>query len=203
MPCRPASRSFWPASRRPERGRRRQGRNIVATGRLAAQKNYATLLRATALMPGVHVSIIGTGPDEGLLKDLARDLGIADRVSFLGHRPREETLTLLSAGDVFVQPSLFEGHSLALIEAAKLKLPLVVSNVPTQIEGITGADGRRCGIAVDPADPAALAREVLRLLDEPDHYAHWVEQSNYLGTGLTYDSMIGAYERLAEAAARP
>ena len=108
--------------------RQAKARRVVATGRLAAQKNYPVLLRAAVHMPDVQVQIVGAGPDEDMLKAMARDLAVTNRVTFLGHRPREETLELLAAGGVFVQPSLFEGHSLALIEAAKLRLPLIVSN---------------------------------------------------------------------------
>lgn len=173
-----------------------KGRRVIATGRLFPQKNYPVLVRAAAHMPDVEIVIVGTGPDETMLKQLAQELGVTDRVSFVGHRSRKEALQLLSEGDVFVQPSWFEGHSLGLIEAAKLRLPLVVSNVPVQIEGITGPDGTRCGIAVDPSDDVALAREIRRLLDEPAHYSTWAERASDLAASITYEGMIVAYEEL-------
>ncbi|MBR0662124.1 glycosyltransferase [Roseomonas oryzicola] len=175
---------------------RARGRSVVATGRLAAQKNYPVLVRAAAEIPDVDIQVVGAGPDEAALKALAQELGVTDKVRFLGHRPREEALARLANGDIFVQPSLFEGHSLALIEAAKLGLPLIVSDVPVQIEGITAADGQRCGIAVDPHDPAALAAAVRGLLDEPKQYGQWSELARHLGSSSTFDTMLDQYEAL-------
>lgn len=172
-------------------------RMVVASGRLSAEKNYPALLRAAVYMPDVDVQIIGTGPDEDTLKALASELGVASRVSFLGFLPREEALRRLGEGDVFAQPSFFEGHSLALIEAAKLGLPLVVSEAPGQIEGITAADGTRCGVAVSANDDVALANEILRLLDEPDRYADFSAKARAVGAAVTYGAMVAAYEALA------
>jgi glycosyltransferase involved in cell wall biosynthesis len=177
-----------------------RGRTIVASGRLAPQKNYPVLLRAAARMNNVLVKIIGGGPDEMALKAQAAALGVADRVRFLGPVTREEALAAMASGDVFVQPSLFEGHSLALIEAAKLGLPLVVSNVPVQIEGITANDGSVCGVSIDPHDDAALAEQVLQMLDDPKRYSSYASLSRRLARGVTYDTMIAAYEKLATPA---
>jgi glycosyltransferase involved in cell wall biosynthesis len=173
------------------------GRRIVATGRLAEQKNYPMLIRAVALLPDVVADIVGTGPDEPALRALAAELGVAERVRFLGFRPREEALALLADGDVFVQCSLFEGHSLALIEAARLGLPIVVSDVPSQVEGVTAADGTRCGVVVPLDDVPALAAAVAALLDDPAARAAQEALSRRLAAEATYEAMIAAYEALA------
>ena len=171
-------------------------RCVIATGRLAAQKNYPTLLRAAVHMPGVGIEILGAGPDEAALRVLARDLGIESRVRFCGQVPRELALERLAAADVFAQPSLFEGHSLGLIEAANLHLPLVVSNAPVQVEGVTATDGTRCGTVVDTLDDVALARAITALLDDPTRYAEAVAASAHLAASRTYEAMISAYEAL-------
>jgi glycosyltransferase involved in cell wall biosynthesis len=182
-----------------ERSRAR-GRVVVATGRLAHQKNYPVLIRAAALAKDVEFRIIGAGPDEAPLKALAESLGVTDRVRFLGLHPRLQALSLLSEGDVFVQPSLFEGHSLALVEAAKLGLPIVVSDAPVQIEGVSLPDGTACGTIVGTHDHEALAREILRLLDNPEHYAEQAGLSSRLAAGATYDAMVSAYRNLVDQA---
>jgi hypothetical protein len=153
-------------------------------------------VEALAATRNIEVHLIGSGPEEGALKSLAADLNITDRVVFVGHRSREETLTLLADADVFVQPSLFEGHSLALIEAAKLRLPLIVSDVPSQIEGITAPDGTRCGIVVHAHDDKELAMEIGRLLDDPSHYETWSGLGGRLGAAATFETMLGAYQKL-------
>lgn len=174
-----------------------QGRKVVATGRLAWQKNYPVLIRAAQHMPDVRIEIVGDGPDEAALKALAAELGVQDRVDFVGFQPRQDTLSRLAQGDIFIQPSLFEGHSLALVEAAKLGLPLVVSEVPVQIEGITDSDGQRCGIAIEPQDDVGFARALTHLLDDPQAYRDHAERSARLGRGATFEVMIKAYEDLA------
>jgi glycosyltransferase involved in cell wall biosynthesis len=172
------------------------GCKVIAIGRLSPEKNYAALVRAAVHLPDVEVRIIGSGPEEAALKALAADLNVTGRVFFVGHRSREEALTLVADADVFVQPSLFEGHSLAIIEAAKLSLPLIVSNVPGQVEGITAPDGTRCGIVVDAHDHERLAFEIRRLLDNPVHYEIWRGLSGRLGSRATFKAMLDAYEQL-------
>ena len=180
------------------RGKDGAGRRlVVATGRLAAQKNYPTLIRALLHLPATRLHIIGDGPDEGDLKALARTLGVSARVDFLGFRPRPEALALLAQGDVFAQPSLYEGHSLGLVEAARLGLPLVVSDAPVQIEGVTAPDGEVCGLVVGVHDDVALAGAIARLLDDPDVYRDYVARATRLGETTGWDTMLAAYERLA------
>lgn len=171
---------------------------VVATGRLAAQKNYPLLIRSVKYMPGVSVNIIGDGPDADELQDLARAEGVSDRIRFLGHMPRADALAQLAKGDVFVQVSLFEGHSLALIEAAKLGLPMVVSNVPVQIEGTTAKDGQPCAITVELGDEEGLARQIQRLLNEPEYYQHWASRAQILGAEATFNDMLQCYVGLVE-----
>jgi glycosyltransferase involved in cell wall biosynthesis len=181
-----AGRIPWKSSRR----------KVIAIGRLAEEKNYPVLIRSASYMPDVEVVIVGAGPMEASLKQLAKELDISTRIRFLGHVAREKTLEILASADVFVQPSIFEGHSLALLEAAKLGMPLVVSDVAAQIEAITGADGVRYGIAVGLHDDRALARQVQRLMDDANYYTHWANASVQLSTEATYARMVSSYETL-------
>lgn len=171
-------------------------RTAVATGRLAEQKNYPVLLHAMKHLPDVKLQIVGTGPLEASLKAMASKLGVTDRVQFLGHCSREKVMATLADSDIFVQPSLFEGHSLGLIEAARLKLPLVVSDVPSQTEGVSCADGRRCGIVVGVHDAEALAGAIRQLLDSPVIYAQWSQRADELGKSYDFARMVAAYEAL-------
>lgn len=171
-------------------------RRVMATGRLASQKNYPVLIRAARHMPGVEIEIAGTGPDEAALKELAQELGVAERIRFLGHLPRETALARLSGANVFVQPSLFEGHSLALIEAARLELPLVVSDVPVQIEGVTAPDGDTCAQIVPVHDDRKLANALLAVLDPSAARDDWVRRARHLGDSARFSAMLDSYEAL-------
>jgi glycosyltransferase involved in cell wall biosynthesis len=86
-----------------------------------------------------EVVIYGRGPHEAALRARAEALGVmADRITFAGQLPREEVLARVAQCDVFAQMSLVEGHSLALIEAGRIGLPLVVSDVASQRGGERG-----------------------------------------------------------------
>ncbi len=176
------------------------GRKIVASGRLEAVKNHPMLLRAVAQVPGVTVDILGCGGDEDKLRELTRALKIQDRIAFLGNRDREEALALMARADVFVQVSLFEGHSLALIEAAKLGLPLIVSNVPSQVEAVTLKDGTLCGQIVELGDDAGLARAIKAVVDDPAAHKMWRDLSLRLGEECTFESMVSLYQQLLTGA---
>jgi glycosyltransferase involved in cell wall biosynthesis len=167
---------------------------IVALGRLTYQKNYPMLIRALADVPGALLEIVGGGEDEAALRSLVADLGIGDRVIFAGLVARKNALERAAAGDVFVQVSRYEGHSLALIEAARLGLPLIVSDVPVQVEGITARDGTRCGIVVPLDDPAPLAAALVALRDDPERRAYWADLATRLGAEASNARMLDRYE---------
>ncbi|WP_100793989.1 glycosyltransferase [Methylobacterium oryzae] len=169
---------------------------VISLGRLSAQKNYDVLIKAALYMPNVIVSIIGHGPEETRLRSLADCLGVTDRVKFLGLMGRKDALRMLAAADVFVQMSRFEGHSLALIEAAKLGLPLVVSNIPVQLEFITDEIGRHCGISVDIDDARSLARSIDRLYFDHEYYEDMALRSRHIAAALSFDKTMSLYEDL-------
>lgn len=173
-----------------------RARRLVATGRLAYQKNYPMLLRALALMPDATLDIVGDGPDEAALRALAQELGIADRTVFHGYRPRTEALRLLARGDVFVQVSRFEGHSLGLLEAARLKLPLVVSDIPVQVEAVTAADGSLSALTVPLDDAPALAAACTALLADPATYRDYSARAQTIAREFTFDAMLTKYRDL-------
>lgn len=178
---------------------RHAGRTIIATGRLAPQKNYPMLLRAMQHLDDCTLRIVGNGPDEAMLRQMASDLGVADRVTFMGHVPRAQALAAVAEADVFAQVSLFEGHSLALIEAARIGVPIVVSDVPVQIEGVTSADGERCAAVVPCADDKACADALNLILSDSQVHAEWAERSRKLGAEASWNRMVSAYRGLLNA----
>jgi glycosyltransferase involved in cell wall biosynthesis len=139
---------------------------VVAVGNLYPVKDHATLLRALARLPDARVAIAGRGAEEQPLRQLAVELGLADRVHLLGLR--DDVGTVLAAGDVFVQPSLSEGLPLAVLEAMASGLPVVATRVGGVHEAV--ADGTT-GFLVPPGDPAALAAALARVLESPDRGA--------------------------------
>jgi glycosyltransferase involved in cell wall biosynthesis len=105
-------------------------------------------------------------------------------------------MQVLASADVFVQPSIFEGHSLALMEAARLGVPLVVSDVAAQIEAITCSDGTRCGIAVGLHDDRALSHALQELIDDPAHHLRWASAAARLADEASFVRMLSSYQSL-------
>ena len=176
--------------------RKARSRRVIAVGRLAEQKNHDLLIHSARRLRDITVDIVGDGEERERLRALVERLGVGDRVAFHGHVPRERAVELMADADAFVQVSLFEGHSLALVEAAKLGLPLIVSDVPSQIEGVTAPDGARCAAVVALGDDAGLARAIQTLIDDPAAYARQHALSLKLGEAATFDRMIDRYEAL-------
>jgi glycosyltransferase involved in cell wall biosynthesis len=146
---------------------------IVYAGHLYPWKGVDVLLRALALLPDVQGIVIGGHPAERDLKrikDLAASLKITDRVRFTGQVSRADVPPWLEQGDVLVMP-----HSATTVSeryASPLKLfeymaagkPIVASDVSSIREVLR--DGENACL-VPPADPAALAAGIMRVVSDP------------------------------------
>ncbi|MGN6202714.1 MAG: glycosyltransferase [Solirubrobacterales bacterium] len=140
------------------------GRPLVLTSaRLSEQKGLPVLLEAAAEVPEAVFALAGEGPERARLEGLAEQLGVSKRVRFLGRR--EDVPELLAACDVFALPSLYEGTSLAVMEAMAARRAVVSSAIGGTEELIE--DGRS-GLLVPPGDHRALAAALRRLLDDPE-----------------------------------
>lgn len=143
------------------------GTNVAfAAGRLASEKNHSLLLRAIALAPGWCLVLAGDGSARRELEREARELGITARVSFLGVVPRERVAAWFSECDVFVQPSLFEGLSLALLEAMARGAPVLASDIPGNRDALTSSNGT-VGWLLPGSDPHAWADVLATVRDDP------------------------------------
>jgi glycosyltransferase involved in cell wall biosynthesis len=136
---------------------------VLAAGRLAPQKGFATLLAAAARWQGRDpcpvIALAGSGPLDQTLRAVADAEGI--RICFLGHRG--DVPALLAGADLVVVPSLWEGQPLIVQEALRAGRPLVASRVG----GIPDLTGQDAAVLVPPGDAAALADAVLSVLDDP------------------------------------
>ncbi len=132
-------------------------------GTLQPRKNLARLLEAYARiqpggLPWDLVLAGGTGWGGQDLAGLARSLGIAQRVHFLGYVPDRDLPVLLWGAHLFVFPSLFEGFGLPVLEAQQMGVPVMCANNSALPEVAGDA-----AILVDPLDVEALAQAMLRL----------------------------------------
>jgi glycosyltransferase involved in cell wall biosynthesis len=136
-------------------------RRLLAMGRLHRNKGFDIALRALAHLPTAHLAIAGEGPERAALETLARELGVADRVAFLGWR--RDPGALLAAAEVFVCSSRHEPLGNIVLEAWSAARPVVAAASQGPVELI--ADGVD-GVLVPPEDPGALAVAIARLLDD-------------------------------------
>jgi glycosyltransferase involved in cell wall biosynthesis len=135
---------------------------VLTCARLDAQKGLDVLLRAAAAVPEATFAIAGTGPLGPSLEELAEELGLGDRVRFLGYR--SDVPQLLAVADVFALPSLFEGSPLAVLEAMAAGRALVSSAIGGTNEVVVEGES---GLLVPPGDPESLAAALRRLLEDP------------------------------------
>lgn len=132
---------FDPAARL--RTRRRLGlpddaHVIGGVGRLTAGKRFDVLLHALARLPSDHwLLLVGGGPEESVLRRVAHEAGVADRVLFTGERPcvpdgtpGPDLPSLTCAMDVFVSASPEETFGLAIVEALASGLPVLYASCP-------------------------------------------------------------------------
>jgi len=142
-------------------------RLIVSVGRLVYYKGFEYLIRAMTRVKG-RLLIIGEGPLRNKLKALAADLGVADRVYFLGRIDHNRLVACYHAALVFVLASTArsEAFGLTQVEAMAAGLPVVNTQLDSGVPFVSLHE--QTGLTVPPADPDALAAAINRLLVNQD-----------------------------------
>jgi glycosyltransferase involved in cell wall biosynthesis len=134
---------------------------ILALSRLHRKKGLDTLLKAARLMPDAVVWLAGEGPLQKKLRRMAKKLGIASRVRFLGWRT--DRGALLRAANVCVLPSRYEPFGTVILEAWAAGTPLVACKSAGPAAHVIDNEN---GVLVDIDDPNALAEALARIRDD-------------------------------------
>ena len=171
---------------------------IGSVGRLVEQKDYPTQLRAFAFaaarVPGLRMVIAGDGPLRSSLEDLTRDLGIADRVQFLGNW--NDVPALLRSVDLFALASKFEPFGVALLEAKAAGLPIVataVNEIPEIVQ-----DGES-GLLAVPENASSMAGLFVRLAEDRALRSRFGARSRVEAQRYSLEAAVAAYESLYDA----
>jgi glycosyltransferase involved in cell wall biosynthesis len=152
----------------PRRGRQQNGHfELICVGRLVPAKGQHVLIGAVAQLlregRGIHLRIVGDGPDRrSLERDVSR-MGISRSVTFEGNVNQDRIRSLYEAADLFVLPSFAEGIPVVLMEAMAMEIPVVttfVNGIPELIRH--GIDGW----LVAPSDEEGLASAIAGLMDD-------------------------------------
>lgn len=160
-------------------------------------KRLDAAIRILPLLPELHLALAGQGAATEDLRALARDLGVAERVHFLGEMQPTAIGDLLAALDLFVFPSALESFGLAALEAAIAGVPVVASALPV-LRDVLSVDGREAALFVDVEDPAAFAATVARVLSDASLRETLSGTGRALARRHSLDAMIGAYADLVE-----
>lgn len=149
------------------------GKRVLFIARLDPEKGGPLLLeafaRAQANHPDATLTIVGDGAERAALEARARNLGLADAVTFAGYRTQEQVAEHLAQSDMFVLPSFAEGVPVVLMEAMAARLPTIASRVAGVPELVR--DGET-GFVVPPGDLETLADRLGHLMSDPDLCAH-------------------------------
>jgi glycosyltransferase involved in cell wall biosynthesis len=168
----------------------------VCVARFYPQKNHRTLIDAfaqgPARLPNSRLLLAGDGDGRPAVEQQVRELGLADRVHFLGRR--EDVADLLAASDIFALASLWEGNPLSVMEAMAAGLAPVVTAVGGVPELVRSGFQ---GLVVPPGDAGALADAWLRLATNSEERAE-MARSAAAHALETFDEahMVETYEKL-------
>lgn len=137
--------------------------HIGWVGRLSEEKGVDVMIRAVASLTDlpVHLSIVGDGRERDALQQLATNLSIGDRISWLGTVP--DAARFFSAFDLFVLSSRTEGTPIVLFEAMAASVPIVATRVGGVPDVVTDAEA----MLVPPNDPDSLAGAIRDAHDQP------------------------------------
>ncbi len=140
----------------------RDRRRLLFVGRLTAQKGIEHLLQALAAMKTrAELDVVGDGTNREVMEQLARDLGIADRVRWHGQLPQPELAAMYQRAAAVVVPSIDEGLGLVAVEALLCEAPVVAFDSGGLRDII---QHEKTGLLVPPGDRAALASTLDDLL---------------------------------------
>ncbi len=146
---------------------------LINTSRLVHQKGIDTIIRALSLLPQ-NIKLITTksGSDEVMLRELAAELGVAERVIFVQNVDRNDGALYRKIADIYVAPSRSEGLGIAFISALASGLPLVATQVGGMADYVFDTehnpDKEQTAWVVDPDTPEQIAQQVLHILAHPE-----------------------------------
>lgn len=165
---------------------------LLAAGRLHVNKGFDVLLHSLVDIPDAILWLAGSGPEEHALKHLCAELGLDERVRFLGWRT--DVTALMRTADLFVCPSRHEGLGSIVMESWAHRCPIVATRSQGPGEVIT--DGKS-GLLTPIDDAAALTRAIRSVLDSDELRQQLIEgASEVYAQGYSKQRIIGAYEAL-------
>jgi glycosyltransferase involved in cell wall biosynthesis len=163
---------------------------LFAGGIRNALRNLDTVLKALVQVPGVHLAVAGEDRSSPY-PAMAVNLGVAERVHFLGYRT--DVADLMRAADFFVYPSRYEACSLVLLEAMSSGLPIITATTAGGSELLEPSCSR---ILEDPNDVDALARHIRNISSDAELRSRMSSAATELAARNSWTSMAEKYVSL-------
>ncbi|MGO1850713.1 glycosyltransferase [Microbacterium sp.] len=190
---------------------------VGAVSALVDYEGFETLIRATArlltdpssapdLRERLHVVIVGDGVAAPGLAELARELGIQQRVHLPGRVPVTEARRWVESLDVVTVPRLDRAVSRTVtpqkpIEALALGRPVIISDLPALRETVTGPDGGVHAVLTPAGSAEHLATAMADLARDDDRRARLATGGPAVARARTWSALVGRYERMYGTAA--
>lgn len=168
--------------------------SITTVCGLHERKGVDTLIAAFAVVAArlpAELHIVGDGPDRAKLERMAAETGFGARIHF--HGELRDPQKVLRKSDIFVLASHAEPFGLVNLEARYAGCAIVASDVGGIPEAL---DNGRAGVLVQPRDAAAFAREIARLLREPERLAEMKRRASLGLERFGVDRLYANYRRL-------
>jgi glycosyltransferase involved in cell wall biosynthesis len=165
---------------------------LLAVGHLVPVKGQELILKALLLLPGVRLVVAGDGPDRQMLEELARSLGVQDRVEFLGAVPQAALREHYGAADALVLASSREGWANVLLESMACGTPVVASRVYGTPEVVAAPEA---GVLMRERTPQGVADAVTALRA---HYPDRAATRRY-AEGFSWDDTTAGQLRVFDA----
>lgn len=170
----------------------RGSRKLLMVASFRSQKDQDTIIRAMSILPPeFHLFLVGDGSRRPVLEQLSADLGLSERVHFMGIR--NDIPNLLHAADYIVMSSHFEGLSLSSVEGMSVGKPFLASDVDGLREVVKGY-----GILFNHEDEKDLAAKIMELENSPELYSSVSEACNKRAQEFDISKMADGYSMIYE-----
>ena len=162
---------------------------LITTSRLVEKNGVGDIIEALTFLPhNIKLMIVGEGRLESELRIKSKELGLAERVKFLGFVSHDNLPEYLHASDIFVRPSLSEGLGNSFLEAMAAGLPIIGTPVGGIPDFLTD---RETGLFCRPRNPQSIAESVARLIADPDLKRKLIDNGKKLvKENYTWESVV-------------
>jgi glycosyltransferase involved in cell wall biosynthesis len=141
-------------------------------------------------IPDARFVIAGTGSQETHLKTLAHEIGVSERIAFLGHVPSEQIPALMKQSSVYVSSAVADGTSPALLEAITARLTPVVTDIDANRPLVREGED---GFFFKPRDPKDLAVKIIRALSGAIPFSALDKKSREMRSSIAWGSIAKGF----------